>query len=68
MVALKVRTDGSEAPGIIIVDETAKEGIINELDENEFCQNLMKTLLKKYYKYEEKVIFEIDKEAEAGFA
>lgn len=51
-----------------VVDETAKEAIINELDENEFCQNLMKTLLKKYYKYEGKVIFEIDKEAEAEFA
>ena len=53
---------------LFLYTDTGKKGIINELNGNEFCQNLMKTLLKKYYKYEGKFIFEIDKEAEAEFA
>lgn len=53
---------------LFLYTDTGKKGIINELNGNEFCQNLMKMLLKKYYKYEGKFIFEIDKEAEAEFA
>ena len=53
---------------LFLYTNTGKKGIINELNENKFCQDLMKMLLKKYYKYEGKFIFEIDKEAESEFA
>lgn len=46
---------------LFLYTNKGKKDIINELNENEFCQNLMKMLLKKYYKYEGKFIFEIDK-------
>ena len=50
---------------LFLYTNMAKKNIINELNKNEFCRKLTERLLKKYYKYEGKFLFGIDREGEA---